>query len=125
MMKSQGARLFKVGEMMDMTPALSALSDAATEAHTKIQQNFKDLNPVVGVNQGMRRQGIPADVMTIDCLKSAKRIVIILHDDEPDIVRYQFAHKDQDPGDVFELLPAGEMNASQLYDWMRTYLPAV
>lgn len=109
---------------MDMTPALSALSEAATEAHTKIQQDYKDLNPVVGVNQGMRRQGIPADVMTIDCLKSAKRIVIILHDDEPEIVRYQFAFKDKDPGDIFEILPASELNSKQLYDWMSSYLAA-
>ena len=42
---------------------LKTLCDIATEAHNRIQQNFKDINPVVGVTHNMRSNGIPADAM--------------------------------------------------------------
>jgi len=103
------------------TPALSTLSDFATEAHTRIQQTHKDINPVVGVSRGMRAQGIPADAMTIDCLRTGKRIIIILDDQQPDIVRYQFSFKDKDPSDTFEVIKLDELTASIMYDWMEGY----
>jgi hypothetical protein len=104
-----------------ITSGLSKLSDIATVAHTRIQQACKDINPVVGISRGMRAQGIPADAMTIDCLVTGKRIILILHDQQADIVRYQFTFKDQDPTDVFEVIPLTELASSKLYDWMKNY----
>ena len=80
---------------------LELLSDYVTDAHTRIQKTFDNINPVVGVSRGMRSVGIPADAMTIDCLKSGKRIIIILHDETPEILQYQFAYKDKDPAEEF------------------------
>lgn len=104
-----------------MTSALSILSDIATEAHTRIQQNCENINPVVGVNRGMRAQGIPADAMTIDCLKTGKRIILILHDQEPEIIRYQFSYKVEDPSDIFEIIQLNDLTATKLYEWMKNY----
>lgn len=106
---------------MSITPALATLSDVATLAHTKIQQTCEHLNPVIGVNRGMRAQGIPADAMTIDCLVTGKRIILILHDQHADIVRYQFSYKDQDPSDVFEVIALSELTTTTLYDWIKNY----
>lgn len=100
---------------------LSLLSDAATEAHVRIQADFEDINPVVGVSQKMRSQGIPVDMMTIDCLKSGKRIIVILHDEQPDIVSYQFSFKDQDPEGKFEIIQLSELTAQTLYEWIKSY----
>ena len=100
---------------------LFKLSDIATDAHTRIQQDFKDIDPIVGVNRSMRKSGIPADAMTIDCLKTGKRIIIILHDQQPDIIRYQFAFKDKDPDDKFEEIPFNELTADKLYGWISDY----
>ena len=100
---------------------LKILCDLTTEAHTRIQQDFADINPVVGVSQKMRDIGVPADAMTIDCLKTGKRIIIILHDQDPEIVNYQFCFKDKDPGDVFEQLPFSDLNTQKLYDWIKDY----
>lgn len=100
---------------------LKALCDLTTEAHTRIQQDFQDINPVVGVNQKMRDAGIPADVMTIDCLKSGKRIIIILHDQQADVVNYQFCFKDKDPSDDFSQLPVSELTSQTIYDWIKGY----
>ena len=104
-----------------ISPALATLSEVATAAHTQIQHTCEHINPVVGINRGMRAQGIPADAMTIDCLVTGKRIILILHDQQADIVRYQFAFKDRDPSDTFEVIKLSDLTSSKLYDWMKAY----
>jgi len=100
---------------------LEKLSDFVTEAHTRIQEDFKDINPVVGLSRKMRSVGIPADAITIDCLKTSKRIILILHDQQPDIVHYQFSFKDKDPDEKFETLEFKNLSAEQLYRWIIDY----
>lgn len=104
---------------------LERLSDLASEAHARIQQDFKDINPVVGISQGMRSAGIPADAMTIDCLKTGKRIIIILHDQHPEIIQYQFSFKAKDPEDEFETLQFVDLTAQIMYQWMKDYFSIV
>jgi len=100
---------------------LELLSDYVTDAHTRIQKTFDNINPVVGVSRGMRSVGIPADAMTIDCLKSGKRIIIILHDETPEILQYQFSYKDKDPAEEFQNLSMANLSEEILYDWMVRY----
>ncbi|GAA5317471.1 MAG: hypothetical protein AseanaTS_26760 [Candidatus Pelagadaptatus aseana] len=97
------------------------LADLTQQAHTKIQQDFSTIDPVVGISRSMRQSGIPADAMTIDCLKSGKRIIIIVHDEQPDILRYQFSYKASDPGSDFEVVELQDVSAQTLYDWMSDY----
>ena len=104
-----------------ISQSLAKLSDIATEAHARIQQTFKHLDPIVGVNQSMRKSGVPADLMTIDCLKSGKRIILVLHDQTPDLISYQFSYKDKDPADTFERIKFEELTSAILYDWMKSY----
>jgi hypothetical protein len=101
---------------------LAIVSDAITEAHVRIQADFKDLNPVVGVSQNMRSSGIPADAITIDCLKSGKRIILVLHDEQPATVRYQYSFRDKDPSPDFELIQLNDLTTEKLYQWMVDYL---
>ena len=101
---------------------LAIISDFVTAAHTRIQQDFSELDPVVGVSRKMREAGIPADAMTIDCLRSGKRIIVILHDQQPDIIRYQFSFRDKDPADEFEVMGLDALNTQTFYDWMKDYL---
>jgi len=100
---------------------LEILSDRATEAHGRIQQDFLTINPIVGLSRGMRDIGFPADTMTIDCLKTQRRIILILHDEQPDIVSYQFAFRDKDPSDSFEAIAFNELTAQVIYDWIADY----
>lgn len=100
---------------------LEILSDRVTEAHTKIQQDFDSINPVVGLSRGMRSIGIPADVLTIDCLKTGKRIIIIMHDEHPETIQYQFSFKAQDPAEKFETIPFDELTVVKIYGWMKNY----
>lgn len=100
---------------------LEILSNIVTEAHSRIQQDFEHINPIVGLSRGMRSVGIPADAMTIDCLKSGKRIIIILHDLQPEVLQYQFSFKSEDPAEEFLTLPFKELTNQVLYDWMQEY----
>tara|TARA_R110002111_G_scaffold13929_22_gene38622 strand:- start:428 stop:760 length:333 start_codon:yes stop_codon:yes gene_type:complete len=104
-----------------MTEQLKTLCDLATEAHEKVQAKHADIDPIVGVHHKMRDAGFAADVMTIDCLKSGKRIIVILNDEQPDVVNYQFSYKDKDPAPQFEQLAFGDLTVNLLYDWMSQY----
>jgi hypothetical protein len=101
--------------------SLEKLCDLATIAHTRIQKDFDDLDPIVGVSQNMRNNAVPADAMTIDCLRSGKRIIIILHDQYPDVLMYQFSFKVKGPKDSFNELDLADLTEEILYEWMSDY----
>jgi len=100
---------------------LEIVSDFASEAHARIQKDFANINPVIGLNLGMRNVGIPADAITIDCLKTGKRIIIVLDDRQPELVQYQFSYKAQDPDEKFETLSVSDLSAQTLYGWIKDY----
>ena len=100
---------------------LKILCDLVSEVHAQIQKDFEDINPVVGVSQKMRDVGVPADAMTIDCLKSGKRIILVLHDKQPDVVSYQFSFKDEEPSGEFEHIEVSKLTFQKMYDWIKNY----
>lgn len=101
---------------------LKELCNIVTEAHTRFQQDVADIDPIVGVNQSMRKSGIPADAMTIDCLKNQKRILLILHDGQPDTLSYQYGWRNKDPGDDFTEMSFGDLSAELVLGWMKSYM---
>lgn len=100
---------------------LKALSDMASDAHARIQAAHQHINPVVEVRRGMRDAGIPADVMTIDCLRTRRRITLILHDGQPGKVLYQFVTMDDEVGNDFKQIPLSDVTTDTLFDWMQDY----
>lgn len=100
---------------------LEAICDIATRSHARIQQDFADINLMVGVNRRMRDMGVPADAVTIDHSRSNRRIILILHDHYPEVVSYQFSFKNTDPDDDFEQIAFSELSADRLYGWIRDY----
>ena len=100
---------------------IMALADIAQAAQVKIQKDFKNIDPVIGVMRGLRTVGFATDAMTIDCLVSGKRIILLLHDEKPEEVAYQFSFKDKDPNDEFLTVPLSEATEGQFYTWIKTY----
>jgi len=98
---------------------IKRICEAVETAHAKIQEDFEDINPVVGVSSQMRTVGIPTDLMTIDCLKSGKRILLVLHDAQPEIADYQFCLIKEDPAEEFESIAIESLTDQQIYDWMK------
>ena len=97
------------------------IADIAAAAQVKIQQAFKDIDPVVSISRAMRKSGFPADTMTIECLTSKKRILFILHDDRPQQIDYQFGYTNEDPGADFINWPIEDLTPEQIFDWIKEY----
>lgn len=110
-----------------MTDKLKQLCDMATEAHERVQAQHQDIDPIIGVNQKLRDAGFGVDVMTMDCLKNGKRIIVLLDDAQADLLQYQFLYRDTDPDHHFESIPFQSVTATTLYQWMSQYFsePAV
>jgi len=97
------------------------IADIAAAAQLKIQQAFKDIDPVVNISRAMRKSGFPADTMTIECLTSKKRILFILHDDHPQTINYQFGYNNEDPGADFITWPIEDLTQEQIFAWIKKY----
>lgn len=106
---------------MSQDDPLKALSDMASDAHARIQAAHEHINPVVEVRRGMRDSGMPADVMTLDCLRTRRRITLILHDEQSGVLLYQFVTIDDEVGDSFQNMTLAEVNTQTLFDWMQEY----
>jgi len=100
---------------------LEYLFDIAKSAHVSIQHDFEHIDPIIGVSQSMRNSGVPADVLTVDCLRTQRRIILILHDHEPEMLSYQFAEIDDHRDSDFRQIPLKEMTQQKLYDWVAGY----
>lgn len=100
---------------------LKSLSDMASEAHARIQAAHEHINPVVEVRRGMRDSGIPADVMTIDCLRTRRRITMILHDERPGVLLYQFITIEDEVADEFQQMLIEDVSTQVLFDWIQEY----
>lgn len=100
---------------------LKTLSDLVHDAHSQIQAAHQHINPVVEVRQSMRDAGIPADVLPLDCLRTQRRITLILHDQQPGVVLYQFVTREQEVGSKFRQMPMADMRSSTLFAWMQDY----
>tara|TARA_R110001592_G_scaffold19231_15_gene79137 strand:+ start:7486 stop:7809 length:324 start_codon:yes stop_codon:yes gene_type:complete len=103
------------------TDPLKTLSDLVSEAHAQIQTAHEHINPVVEVRQGMRNAGIPADVLTLDCLRTQRRITLILHDQQPGIVLYQFVTREEEVGGEFKQIDLATLSSTTLFEWMQDY----
>ncbi|PCM44967.1 hypothetical protein [Marinobacter sp. ANT_B65] len=100
---------------------LKVLSDMASDAHARIQAAHQHINPIVEVRRGMRDAGIPADVMTLDCLRTRRRITLILHDEQPGLLLYQFVTIEDEAGNDFKQMAISDVNTDTLFAWMQDY----
>ncbi|MEH6823236.1 MAG: hypothetical protein V7629_04900 [Motiliproteus sp.] len=98
-----------------------ALADIAEAAQVEIQENFNQIDPIIGVSRRLRQSGFPVDVMTIDCLQSGKRITLLVNDEKPGQVSYQFGFKDRAPDRVFTDVAFQQLTRSQLCRWIQSY----
>lgn len=98
------------------------LCDLAQLAQARIQQDNAHIDPVVAINHGLRKSGFAADALTITHHKADRRILMILHDDKPDTVDYEFGKASEDPSFEFQSIPLKELTQQKLYDWMLSEL---
>lgn len=77
-----------------MTPTLKNLSEIVARANDALYDHDKNVSTVMGImDQNLRKQGVAADAITIDCLALDKKIVIFIRDDRPDSVDVALGNK--------------------------------
>jgi hypothetical protein len=82
-----------------MKSKLKNLSAIVASANDSFQSKFNDINVLMGImDKALRNQGMKADAITIDCIAQDKRIVILIHDDKPDLVDIALGNKE---GDIY------------------------
>ena len=104
---------------MNTDHKIFALANLAEAAQKEIQAEYHSINPVIGINTGLRKAGYPADLLTIDDIdKTRKRIILMIHDDQPDIVGYQLSSIEEDPGTEFKNWPLDQVEQSRIKSWI-------
>jgi len=82
-----------------MNKRLKDLSELAAKANDTLTSQHPEVNTIMGItDKTLRKQGINADAITIDCLALDKKIAILPHDDKPDIVAIALGNR---AGDIF------------------------
>jgi hypothetical protein len=77
-----------------MKTALHNLSEIAAKANDLFFNKFDEVDTVMGImDKTLRKQGMKADAITIDCIAMNKKIVILIHDEKPDFVDIALGNK--------------------------------
>ena len=70
-----------------MKKNLKELSEIVAKANDLFYDRNKDIDTLMGImDKTLRKQGMNADAITIDCVAINKKIVLVLHDSKPDLV---------------------------------------
>jgi len=78
-----------------MKQKLQDLSEIVARANDLFFSKFDNIGTLMGImDKTLRKQGIEADAITIDCIALDKKIVILLHDNKPDVVDIALGNKD-------------------------------
>ena len=104
--------------MAEQEALVYRLADIAGLAQAEFQQQFADIDPIIGVNRQMRKQGFAVDLLTIDCAVNKNRVTLLIEGAQPDSVRYQFAKTDQDPLGDFEQLQLNALDQQKFFELM-------
>ncbi|NQY27043.1 MAG: hypothetical protein HRT92_07680 [Piscirickettsiaceae bacterium] len=82
-----------------MKSKLQQLSEMVAKAIDVFESKSENIDTIMGIiDKSLRNQGMKADAITIDCIALDKKIVILLHDDEPDEVDIALGNKE---GDIY------------------------
>ncbi|WP_057831043.1 hypothetical protein [Colwellia sp. TT2012] len=77
-----------------MKESLTQLSDIVATANDLFYDRNKKVDTLMGImDKTLRKQGMNADAITIDCITMDKKIVLVLHDSKPDTVDIAFGDK--------------------------------
>ncbi|MBL1319838.1 MAG: hypothetical protein COA63_002080 [Methylophaga sp.] len=78
-----------------MNSKLQDLSEIVARANDLFYSKVEHIDTLMGImDKTLRKQGMKADAITIDCVVLDKKIVLLLHDDKPDVVSITLGNKE-------------------------------
>ena len=82
-----------------MNNRLKSISEMVARASDLFSRKFDKVDTLMGImDKTLRNQGMKADAITIDCISQKKKIVVLIHDDKPDVVEVALGNKE---GDIY------------------------
>ncbi len=82
-----------------MKSALKDLSEIVAKANDLLYAKFENIDTLMGIiDQSLRKQGIKADAVTVDCVAADRKLLILVHDDKPDSITIVSGNK---AGDIY------------------------
>ncbi|MDC9724780.1 MAG: hypothetical protein PSN44_02520 [Gammaproteobacteria bacterium] len=103
-----------------MKSKLQNLSEIVARANDMFYSKFNNIDTLMGImDKTLRNQGMRADAITIDCIALDKKIVILLHDDKPDVVEIALGNKE---GDIYSSLEyeLAKLSEADIVEIMKT-----
>ncbi len=77
-----------------MKDTLKNLSDIIARANDAFYSKNTNIDTIMGImDKKLRKQGMQADAITLDCIALDKKIVFLLHDDKPNMVNITLGNK--------------------------------
>lgn len=82
-----------------MNTTLENVSEIVAKANDLFVGKFDKVDTIMGImDKTLRKQGMKADAVTIDCVVLDKKIVVVLHDEKPGLVDVALGNK---AGDIY------------------------
>ena len=82
-----------------MNNKLKNIAEIVASANDLFYSKHNNIDTLMGImDKTLRKQGMKADAVTIDCITLDKKIVILIHDDKADTVDIALGNKN---GDIF------------------------
>lgn len=86
-----------------MKESLKNISEIVAEGSDLFYSKHTKLDPIMGIiDQALRKQGMKADAITIDCITLDKKIVFLLEDNKPNSVGVALGNKAGDIDSSYE-----------------------
>lgn len=101
-----------------MNSSLKYLSEVAAKANDLFSSKFENVDTLMGImDKALRKQGMKADAITIDCIAEDQKIVMLIHDQKPGFVDIALGNKD---GDIYSSseYPLDEVSVTVLVNIM-------
>ncbi len=77
-----------------MDNRLKNISEVVAKASDLFSIKFDKVDVLMGImDKTLRNQGLKADAITLDCISQKKKIVVLIHDDKPDVVEVALGNK--------------------------------
>ena len=78
-----------------MNKKLKNLSEIVAKANDIFCSKFEHIDTLMGImDKTLRKQGMQADAITIDCVILDKKIVVLIHDNKPNFIDIALGNKE-------------------------------
>jgi len=103
-----------------MDNRLKSISEVVAKASDLFSIKIDKIDVLMGImDKTLRNQGLKADAITLDCISQKKKIVVLIHDDKPDVVEVALGNKQ---GDIYSSTEYGinELSVAVIVGIMET-----